>query len=445
MSGFVGILNLDGAPVQREQVQRLTDALTFRGPDAQAIWVDGPIGLGHTLLRTTDEAQYERQPLTLDDQVWIVADGRVDARQELIAKLAAREGIALEAARTPDVELILRSYLSWGSACLDQLLGDFSFAIWDGRRRMLFCAHDQLGIKPFYYAQVGSCLIVSNTLNCVREHPLVSKRVNDQAMGDALLFGSNYDLSTTFFADIRRLPGGHFLTASGHAVRQQRYWALPIQEILRYKQPDAYVEHFKQLMGEAVADRLRMPDVSLLLSGGHDSTTIAAFAIDMAARRNQTLNLHPITGLFDRMANDQEEVFARAVATALNIHPRLIHFEPDLLRGVWKRPDHQLPEPFFMMVALGTVLSSARVDPGRVLLFGHGSDLTFQAVPQTVLSMLRTSSPGAVATDLLSTHRLLRSRPPFGLGIVDWVEQRRHPRPATPNRQVKACRVCCIR
>lgn len=118
MSGFVGILNLDGAPVQREQVQRLTDALTFRGPDAQAIWVDGPIGLGHTLLRTTDEAQYERQPLTLDDQVWIVADGRVDARQELIAKLAAREGIALEAARTPDVELILRSYLSWGSACL---------------------------------------------------------------------------------------------------------------------------------------------------------------------------------------------------------------------------------------------------------------------------------------------------------------------------------------
>ena len=74
MSGIVGILNLDGAPIDRALLRRMTDFLTFRGPDAQHTWVDGNVGFGHALLRTTEESKRERQPFTLDGSVWIVAD-----------------------------------------------------------------------------------------------------------------------------------------------------------------------------------------------------------------------------------------------------------------------------------------------------------------------------------------------------------------------------------
>src|SRR5882762_8960807 len=90
MSGIVGIINLDGAPVDRELLTRMTDFMSFRGPDAQEIWIDGNVGFGHTMLRTTFEAETEEQPLTLDGKVWLTADARIDGRKELIADLEAK-------------------------------------------------------------------------------------------------------------------------------------------------------------------------------------------------------------------------------------------------------------------------------------------------------------------------------------------------------------------
>src|SRR5580692_11705935 len=80
MSGIVGILHLDESPVDRNTLQALTDFLTFRGPDAQQIWVDGPVGFGHTLLKTAAEPETAPQPFSLDGAVWIVADARLRAR-----------------------------------------------------------------------------------------------------------------------------------------------------------------------------------------------------------------------------------------------------------------------------------------------------------------------------------------------------------------------------
>src|SRR6185369_13725568 len=163
--------------------------------------------LGHTLLRTTEESTHERQPLSLDGKVWIVADARIDARQELIAGLRAGEQ-EVEAA-VPDVELILRAWHVWGESCVEHLLGDFAFAIWDAGRRRLFCARDQMGVRPFFYACPGRGVIFSNTLDCIRRHPAVSCRLNDLAIADFLLFDANQDPATTVFAEIQRLPPAH--------------------------------------------------------------------------------------------------------------------------------------------------------------------------------------------------------------------------------------------
>ena len=124
MSGIVGILNLDGAPASHHLLQELTDFLKPRGPDAQQIWADGPVGFGHTLFKTTEESEFESQPFTLGSGTWITADARIDAQQELIRELCARG--QEPAPHVTDPELILRAYEAWGEACVEHLLGDFA-------------------------------------------------------------------------------------------------------------------------------------------------------------------------------------------------------------------------------------------------------------------------------------------------------------------------------
>ena len=205
VSGIVGIVNLDGRPIDRPLLERLTAFIGFRGPDDQDVRLDGNVGLGHTMLRTTFESACEHQPCSLDGQVWITADARIDGRTELIRTLDTQGHRGLDA--VPDVELILHAYQVWGEECVQHLIGDFAFAIWDGPRRSLFCVRDHFGVKPFYYALVANCLVFSNTLNCVRKHPAVSDELNDSAIADFLLWDFNQDERTTTFADINRLAG----------------------------------------------------------------------------------------------------------------------------------------------------------------------------------------------------------------------------------------------
>src|SRR6266550_1706077 len=130
MSGIVGIINLDGAPVDRELIRRMTKFMSYRGPDAQDIWTEANVGFGHAMLRTTFEAETEKQPLTLDGKVWLTADARIDGRAELISELEAKLRTSLRTpaqsngngsdSRTPnDAELILYAYQAWGEDCVE--------------------------------------------------------------------------------------------------------------------------------------------------------------------------------------------------------------------------------------------------------------------------------------------------------------------------------------
>ncbi|MGI8481063.1 MAG: asparagine synthetase B family protein, partial [Chthoniobacterales bacterium] len=272
MSGFIGIFNADGAPVDSGLLERLTRSLTFRGPDAHAVWCQGSLGFGHTLFRTTREAVYERQPFTLDQQVWIVADARVDAREDLVRELACEHDIALN--RTPDVELILRAYLKWGETCLDHMIGDFSFAICDVRSQRLFCARDHFGVKLFYYAWIGATFIFSNTIAALRLHPEVTNRLNERAIGDFFLFDCNWTLDSTFFADIQKLPAAHELTVVDTGLKRRKYWQLVAPERVSFRREEEYVEGFRERLDQAVADRLRTEKVAISFSGGLDSTNM---------------------------------------------------------------------------------------------------------------------------------------------------------------------------
>lgn len=415
MSGIVGIINLDGAPVDRRLLQQMTDFMAYRGPDAQEIWVNGSIGFGHTMLRTTYESERERQPCTLDGQVWITADARIDGRKELTQKLEAkgRTGVA----SATDVELILNAYNVWGEDCVHHLLGDFSFAIWDGEKGKLFSARDHFGVKLFYYAKVGNSFIFGNTLNCIRKHPAVSAKLNDLAIGDFLLFGYNPELTTTTFSDIQRIPPAHRLTLSSGEISLERYWRLPTDsEIIRYQRDYDYIDHFKELLGYSVGDRLRTDKVSIFMSGGLDSPTLAATVCEQREKQSLPIDLKAYCCVYDR-SPDEERYYSQLVADALKIPLQHILVDDYKMFERWDLPELQRPEPYDdPLIAIGHDLLRAGMKHSRVVLYGEDGDAAL--FPASIVDMLKGMPFGQVVRDVGRYIVSHRRRPLIGLGIL---------------------------
>jgi len=386
MSGIIGILNLDGAPVDRRLLARMTDFLVFRGPDAQNSWIDGAAGFGHTLLKTTYESERERQPFTLDEKVWIVADARVDARSDLIAKLKARGREV--AADVPDVELILHAYGVWQEDCVERLLGDFAFGVWDATRRRLFLARDHMGVKPLYYSHIGSCVIFSNTLDCMRQHPLVSDRLNDLGVADFLLFDLNQDKATTTFADIQRIPPAHCAVWSETGLDLRRYWTLPIDEPVYYRKLDDYVDRFKELLKAAVGDRLRTDRVGIFMSGGIDSPTLAATAHELLRNRSINSGVRAFTIAYDGYG--EERYYAGLVAAKLGIPIEFSGWTEDTFDPDWQSTSFHTPEPvpYPARLSVDRTYYQGMAAHSRVAFFGEGPDNALRYEWSTYLSYL---------------------------------------------------------
>ena len=434
MSGIVGIVNLDGAPVDRELLSQMTDFLSFRGPDAQEVWVEDNVGFGHAMLRTTWEAKTERQPLTLDGKIWLTADARIDGRAELIAELEAKlrrkiEPVELHGqasrltddsyhsngydsvARTPnDAELILFAYEAWGEDCVKHLIGDFAFAIWDSHQRRLFCARDHFGIKPFFYAHVDNTFVFSNTLNCVRLHPKVSDELNEIAIGDYLLFGDNYERDTTAFVQIARLPGAHTLISSSSNFKVQRYWSLTTDFHLHYQDSQDYPEQFRSLLTKAVKDRLRTSRVAFEMSGGGDSTSVAALATTLTPNKAGALKAFCVS--YENLIPDQERQYSGLAASALGIP--IEHIIADEFQLFDKRSK---PEPFdiYPLCTIPTALITQISKHARVMLTGWDGDLWISETPRHYFSyLLKSGQLGSLAAAM--GHYMISQRrlPPIG-------------------------------
>ena len=316
MSGICGIANADGAPIDPEALRELTAFLACYSSDAPGNWLGGCVGFGHATLRTHDDAAHERQPCSLDGETWITADARIDAQAELKGKLASHGRDRLD--RATDAELILHAYHAWGEDCVEHLIGDFAFAVWDGGHKRLFCARDHFGVKPFFFAALAQRLVFSNTLQSLREHPGVSARLDDLAIADFLLFEMNQDPAGTAFSAIRRLPAAHCMTYSASGLRIRRYWSLPEVEI-RYLEAEEHVERFRELLGAAVGDRLRSDRVAIMMSGGLDSSTVAAVAVEQMRVRHSGGGVRAFTSVYDSRIPDEERFYSGLAAARLGI------------------------------------------------------------------------------------------------------------------------------
>ncbi len=403
MSGIVAMVRTDGAPVPPELVQQLTSALAFRGPDAQASRCLGQAALGHSLLSIGARTAHNRQPLTMDGTSWIVADARIDDRASLIASLD------FDARRPPnsDAALILGAFMKWDVACLGHLLGDFTFAIWDERARRLLCACDHLGVRTLFYAQVGPWLAVSNAIDCLRRLPDVSDDLDDLAVADFLLFGHRADPAATTFREIRRLPPAHRLTwTPENGLDIRRYWELPIEDPLYCKDAE-YAARLRALLDEAVSDRIRTERAAIFLSGGLDSTAIAATAV----RQNRSPDVDPVRGftfVHQSLIADDEGEAAAAAAAHLGIPWR--HYVVDASSGWDDFATADTPEPFLASMD-GEARARCYSDVAahsRIVLDGEGADNLLIYEWRTYLSYLwRERRFARIAADALTfmAHR----------------------------------------
>jgi len=360
----------------------MTAFLAYRGPDGQRFWLDGPVGFGHALLKTTgDSGIHDQQPAHLEG-LSITADVRLDSADQLKTQLK-QMGRNLDSP-VSDANLILYAYAAWGPNCVDRLRGDFSFGIWDEATKTLFCARDHFGVKPFFYAQLNNLFLFSNTLNCLRQHHAVSNQLNKSTIGDFLLFGINYDQSTTTFRDIRRLPAAHTLTVSRDGLQTRCYWHPPTEGRIHYARGQDYVDHFNDILKTAVSDRLLSDHAGIFLSGGLDSGAVAAVAREISNAREGRPALQSYTVGYSPLIPAEDGLHGRKLAEYLNLPNTYISFSDTKFFEEGTDKNYCLPEPLDdpLSAALFKQFDTVARDV-RVVFSGEGADnlMYFQMWP----------------------------------------------------------------
>lgn len=428
MSGIAGVVCAPGMVPDHAQLERMAAVLKSRAPDGASIWSDGPLGFCHALL-ITDSAQ-TRNPnqFANNGRTWVNADARLDARQELVASLRGHDFDVSQ--QNSDAELILCSWQLWGQDCLEHLHGDFAFAVWDNAAQLLWCARDRFGVKPFFYAKTGDSLVFSNTLDCVRSHSAVSNTLDERAIGDFLLAGWNPNPTITICRDVARLPAAHVLRFERGTHTIARYWSLPNEEIIRYPRPQDYLDEFIALLEQAIRDRMPSNSAGLLLSGGLDSTSIAAVAKRASARQEAPCDFRAYTIDYRPLIADQEPAYAIEIARWLGIPLQLVpagHYSP---YGRWDDAELIQPEPVHdPFLALAHDYLRQVSQHSRVLLGGEGGDalLLGQTWPYLV-QLCRGLDFLTLARELGSYLLNKRRLPPFLSGypsrVRGWLARR---------------------
>jgi asparagine synthase (glutamine-hydrolysing) len=427
VSGIAGIVALDGTPVDGALLDRMAGFLVSRGPDAVASRTMGPAGLAHALLRTGDVGDDVPQPLSVEGTTWIVADARIDGRADLVRALAAGGIHAAEDA--PAAELILHALRPWGDGAPARLLGDFAFAAWDGARRRLLCARDLFGVKPLYYAHTSRAFVFSSSLDCVRLHPAVSGALDEGWIADFLLHGDSQSTEPTVYAAIRQLAPGHLLVLEEGRIELRRFASLPeAAEPLRLGGPAEYAEAFLEVLREAVADRLPRERAGILLSGGRDSTALAATWRDLVDRGVRGTELRGYTAYHARLMPDDEPKFASMAADALGIPLRLLPADDYTAFGRWETPELRRPQPSASpLLALEADQLRQAGAHARVLLTGQGADALLRETPSRLTRLAAGGHPWTAAREAAEYARWHRRIP--RPGVRTWLAARGGPRP----------------
>jgi asparagine synthase (glutamine-hydrolysing) len=380
--GIAGAYDRSGEPLPLGLLKRMSDVVSHRGPDGEGQYADGPVGLANSRLAIIDLDPAANQPLADDTgQLVITYNGEVYNYRELRSEL---EALGRRFRTRTDTEVVLNAYAEWGSDAVRRFNGMFALAIWDRRRRELFLARDRYGIKPLYYADVGSTFLFGSEVKSLLEHPRLSARVSLPHLLEYFTF-QNIFTDGTLFADVRVFPAGHHMTLSRDFSQPspRRYWDFAFVEPEdRGAKDEEYHEELDRLLRQAV-ERQLVSDVPVgaQLSGGMDSGTVTA----LAARRLPYLNTFTIG--FDMTSSEGLELGydERVKAEAMSHLVKSEHYEAVLKAGdmerclpslVWHLEDLRVGQsyPNFYVARLASRFV-------KVVLTGSGGDELFAGYP----------------------------------------------------------------
>jgi asparagine synthase (glutamine-hydrolysing) len=296
-----------------------------------------------------------------------------------------------------DAAMLAGAYRRWGEDFLQQILGDFAFALWDRRNRRLLCARDQLGVAAFYYFSDAHVLVCGSELGQILVHPRVDPAPNEPMIAEVLTM-SQQDAEDTVYQGIYRLPGSFMLAASSKGVNKRRYYDLDPSCAIRYRSDDEYGEHFRALFDDAVRKRLRSHrGVNADLSGGLDSSSVVVAAreqLDSGAAACESFEVMSVT-FDDPRANESSYIAAVESATRLHsirVHEKLLSYG-EYLRQV--RDTRDLPDmPNMAMCDVDALL--AIYDKARVWLTGIGGDDFLTGSEHIYADLIRGGRFGAI-------------------------------------------------
>lgn len=373
MCGIVG-LALSVPAVDRHPLTAMRDAMLHRGPDDAGEWwsADGRVGLAHRRLAIIDLSPAGHQPM-LDStgKIAVVLNGEIYNFRALRHELEAK-GHPFHS--RSDTEVLLAAYREWGTDCLSHLNGAFAFGIYDSARRCLFLARDRVGEKPLFYSMAGGTLTFASELKALMANPGFTRRLNLDALEYYLAFGY-VPGSHCILENVNKLAPAHALTFhvdSGEA-RLWRYWQLPEPPQGRKYPEEELEKQFEQLFEDAVRKQLVADvPVGVLLSGGVDSSLIAAMAARVSSHPVKTFTIaFPGHGAYD------DAPYARIVAKHFGTEH--VELAPDqtsaeLLPMLARQYDEPMADSSMVPTFLVTQLVRQQV---KVALSGDGGDELF--------------------------------------------------------------------
>jgi asparagine synthase (glutamine-hydrolysing) len=334
VSGIAGIVHADGRPTDAALLDRMAGALAHRGPDGEGRWVCGPVGLVQR--QRASAAADDKPPLTDAEGRALIVDGRLDEPLERFS----RRGVGF----------------------VDGALGDFAVALWDAPARTLVCARDAFGAKPLYYHWDGRRVLFASEVGALFEDASIARRPDPATIADYLLMDFR-DPGATFFDGIRRVPPGHVLRVGPRGLSLRRYWTP--DGAMRPGSAEGHAQDLAARFRAAVSDRLAdAPAASVLLSGGIDSSLVAAVA---GAMRGP---LAALTYVHEGFLDEDWQAIQTLVAVGAIAAPRVRRSLPmlDMLLASTEPPNDE-GHP-----VLGALLDDDAADEFRVVLTGIGGD-----------------------------------------------------------------------
>jgi asparagine synthase (glutamine-hydrolysing) len=371
MCGICGVVQLRGEPrqvVEPETLDRMTDAMTHRGPNDRGTHLAPGIAMGMRRLSIVDVAGGHQPFLNERRDVWAMQNGELYNHVDVRARLDAN-GHRLETGC--DTEIIPHLYEEAGERFAEQLRGKFGIAVWDETRRRAVLARDRLGVKPLYYAVAGDLLVYASELKSLLASGLVDGALDYEAI-DAYLTLGFVPAPRTPLAGVSKLLPGHYLVVEDGGHRVERYWHYPEPRVDDPRlRPEEYAEGLMERLEESVKLRL-MSDVPLgaMLSGGLDSSLIVAL---MARNMSDPVKTFAVGFSDEHEVNELADARHVASVYGADHHELELSFvddKVDLAELVW-----HLDEPVADLSALGfEAVSQLAARHVTVALSGQGAD-----------------------------------------------------------------------